>query len=153
MKIFVVYDSSFSTNEKIAHQIGQKLGETHETTVRHIHNIKPSDLIKENVDVLIVGGPIRMGNLSISLKSWIHTLSIKLQTRSKKIPFVAFFTTHMIDRQYREKWMDLYNDHQFAEKLYPELLSLRVKEMKGPLLDSEPPKIDAFLEKIQTFLK
>lgn len=153
MKILVCYDSTFSTNEKIAQKIGQELGKTYDTIIRHIQKIKPLELIKENPDVLIIGGPIRMGNLSLALKSWIHSIGVKLETKKNKIKYVGFFCTHIMDREYKEKWMDLYNAHPFAEKIFPEFLSLRVKEMQGPLLESENPKIDSFLEKFKIILQ
>lgn len=70
MKIWIVYDSKFGNNIKVAEYIKEKLGATHEVKVSYAKKGSPAVVVQDSPDVLLFGGPLRAGNLSYTIRKW-----------------------------------------------------------------------------------
>ena len=70
MKVRIIYDSKFGSNIKVAEYMKELLSESHNVAVSYAKDISPQQVLKESPDALLFGGPLRMGNLSRTIRKW-----------------------------------------------------------------------------------
>ena len=71
MKIWIIYDSKFGNNKRISELMKEQLVSNHEVHVSYAKKISPKAVLATNPDVLLFGGPRRIGNISFTLRTWI----------------------------------------------------------------------------------
>jgi flavodoxin I len=89
MKSIVIYDSQYGNTEKVAHAIGQVLGEQGEVTVLKVG--EASAEVLSGVDLLVVGSPTQQFRASSMMRDFLKSLP----GESLKGAHVAAFDTRL----------------------------------------------------------
>ena len=150
-RIIVVYESKYGNTKLVAETIveGMKEASGIETALSELKEVNLSQLV--NFDAILVGSPNHMGSATRSVRKFIDNLG-KLNLEGK---LAAVFDTYLggdfektarkMEKQISEKAPGL--------KLVAPGLSIRVKGMKGPVVEEELPKCKDFGARIATQIK
>ena len=146
VKVFVVYDTKYGNTKLVAEKIVEGMRETKgiETV---ISDVKEIDLERiTDSDAILIGSPNHWGGPSRTIKKFIDELG-KLDLEAK---WFAVFDTYLggdfekavkkMEKRIGEKVPSL--------KLITSGLSIRVKRMKGPIVEEEYPRCRDFGKKI-----
>ena len=153
MKIKIIFDSKFGNNKHIANSIGKLFDESgNQLEVGHAKDLSPEYVVKSNPDLVIFGGPTRIGQISGTIKKWIKKFD-NLQTKSKlNLKKAAVFATHLPDYDVIPKWNEFLKTLHISELIYPDVLDIKVMDLKGPREDDAQNKIETFVEKLKAFI-
>ena len=150
-KVIVVYDSLFGNTKMVAESIieGMKQVLKVDATLGKPKEIDLNRLAE--YDIILVGSPNHVGGATMGIRRFIGKLG-KISLEGK---LAAVFDTYAakdfekaakkMEKQIREKVPGL--------KLAASGLSIRVKGMRGPIVDGELPKCREFGVKIASQLK
>ncbi|MBD3350069.1 MAG: hypothetical protein GF364_01105 [Candidatus Lokiarchaeota archaeon] len=94
MKIFIVYDSKFGNNKRIAERLSDYFKDDNEVRIEYAKEISPKELGAEDIDLLIFGGPLRMGNPSFTIRRWAKKVAKILKKQNKTLPKTAVWGSH-----------------------------------------------------------
>ncbi len=87
MNIWIVYDSKFGNNIKVAKTMGEML-KTHEVHVSYAKKVSPKDVLASKPDILLFGGPRRIGKIARTIRVWVEKfakLAVATQFQLKKV--------------------------------------------------------------------
>lgn len=151
MKVIVVYESKYGNTKRVAEVIIEGMNEVGGLEA-FLSELKEVDLKKvPDYDAILIGSPNHMGGPSRGIKSFIDRLG-KLQLEGKKF---AVFDTYMgKDLEKAVKKME-----KRISETVPELkqivsgLSIKVRGVKGPIVEGELQRCKEFGKKIATQLK
>ena len=150
-RVITIYESKYGNTKLVAETIVEGIKEVSsiETVLSELKDVDLNKLVK--FDVILVGSPNHMGGATRGIKKFIDSLG-KLNLEGQ---LVAVFDTYLGgDFEKAVKKME----KQISEKV-PKLklaapgLSIRVKGMKGPVVEEELPKCKEFGARIATQLK
>jgi len=148
VKVIVVYDTKYGNTKLVAEKIveGMRKVEGIETAISDVEKV---DLEKvADYDVILIGAPNHWGGPSRTIRKFIDKLG-KLHLDGKL--FAVFDTYIKGDFEKAVKKME----KRISEKA-PGLkqivpgLSIKVQDMKGPILEEELPKCKDFGKKLAT---
>lgn len=151
-KVIVVYESIFGNTKRVAETIIEGMSGVPgiETTLSKPRGVDINQLTK--YDVILIGSPNYIGGASPVIRRFINRLGgINLEGKQ-----AAVFDTYAIDRDLGKVVNKL--EKQIKEK-FPGLklvapgLSIKVRGIKGPIVDGELPKCKEFGLKIANQLK
>ncbi len=160
MNIWIIYDSKFGNNKRVAETLAEHFKDENNVQVRYAKNISPKKVIDAGVDILIFGGPLRAGMISFTMKSWANKLARKLNKQQKMVKKVAVWGSHSRNAPdtpakfswdaSKLKWQALLDTFP-AEKKLPEVIGFAVNPttLKGPLDRGWEEIVDQFAEKIK----
>lgn len=151
VRVFIVYDTTYGNTKRVAEKIGEGLREVEGIEIA-ISDIKEAEIGKvADSDVILIGAPNHIGSPPRAVRKIID----KLGNRNVKAKWIVVFDTYMGgDFEKVVKKME----KKIGEKL-PSLqlitsgLSIRVKGIKGPIMENELPKCINFGKKIANQLK
>jgi flavodoxin len=142
VSVLVAYDTKYGNTKRVAETIAQGLHAAREIRAT-VLNIKDVDMkTLPAFDAFLVGSPNHFGGPTRPFKGFIERLG-KLKLEGKRI---AVFDTYITNDF--EKAVKKMEDH--IRKKAPSLstivpgLSIKVAEMKGPIVDGELPKCSEF---------
>ena len=150
-KVIVVYESKYGNTKLVAEEIiaGIKEASNMETTLMEVEQVDFDQIIY--ADAILIGSPNHWGRATGSIRKFIDELG---RINLKRIP-VSVFDTH-IGRDFEKAVKKM--EKQITEKV-PSLnlvipsLSIKVKGIKGPVLEKELPKCKEFGAKIGELVK
>ena len=150
-KVIVVYESKYGNTKQVAETIIEGINEIQkvEALLKEPKHVKPTEVL--DYDVILIGSPNHFGGPTRGIKKFIDKLG-KLPLKNKM--FAVFDTYIKVDFEKAVKKME----KRIGEKV-PELkqiasgLSIKVQDMKGPILEEELPKCREFGKKIADQLK
>ncbi len=144
MKIWIVYDSKFGNNVKVAEYLKEKLGITHEVNVSYAKKISPATVVKDNPDVLLFGGPLRAGNLSYTIRKWAERFGKEAKKKGFELKNLGSWETKgKIDEEKLQKVQGM--EKRIIEKSLrtPEILK---RLMRGiPTAQAPQPPLSLFV--------
>jgi len=151
VRVFIVYDTAYGNTKRVAEKIGEGLREVEGIEIA-ISDIKEAEIGNlADSDAILIGAPNHIGSPPRTARKFID----KLGKRNVKAKWIAVFDTYMGgDFEKVVKKME----KKIGEKL-PSLqlitsgLSIRVKGIKGPIMENELPKCINFGKKIANQLK
>ncbi len=154
-KVIVVYESKFGNTKLVAETIEEGIREVGGIEV-DISELEEVDLDRvTDYDAILIGSPNHFGGPTKSVKQFIDKLS-RLSLEEKMF---AVFDTYLGKRsdyffEKAVKKMEKRIDEKVSglKRITPGL-SIKVQEMKGPLVEGELPKCEDFGKKIATKLK
>jgi len=151
VKVFVVYDTKYGNTKLVAEKIveGIREGEGIETAISDVEEV---DLERvTDYDAILVGSPNHWGGPVRGIKKLIDKLG-KLDLKAK---WVAVFDTYIKEdfEKAVKKMEKRINEKIPGLKLIIPGLSIKVGDMKGPIVDGELPKCKEFGKKIANQLK
>ncbi len=150
-KVIVVYESKYGNTKLVAETIIEGMSEVEgtETALKELKEVNLDNIIK--YDAILTGSPNHFGGPTRSIKKFIDKLG-KLHLEGKK--FAVFDTYINGDFEKAVKKMEKKINEKAPElKQIAPGLSIKVQEMKGPILEGELPKCKEFGNKIATNLK
>ncbi len=140
MNIWIVYDSKYGNNQKIAEALGGHFKDGNTVHVHYAKEISQQAVIDGGVDMLLFGGPLRCGALSLTMKRWAKKMIGILNQTAMRLKIAAVWGTHIKDPPnalprftwvaIKQKWKALL-DAVPAEKKAPEIESFVVGPVNG----------------------
>jgi len=151
VKVFVVYDTKHGNTKLVAEKIVEGMREVEgiETTISDVEEV---DLERvADYDAIIIGSPNHWGGPVRGIKKLIDKLG-KLDLKAK---WVAVFDTYIKEdfEKAVKKMEKRISEKVPILKLIVPGLSIKVGDMKGPIVDGELPKCKEFGIKIARQLK
>lgn len=172
MKIWIIYDTKFGSNKRVATLVQELLASENEINISYAKDVSPKAVMKTHPQALIFGGPRRMGNISFTLRRWVERFSRILTSKGVKLEKIAAWETRgelkpesansesKIERNIYEKnlkTIDLW--HQLISKIPviqtpQDLLSLNIIDEtslgNGKLEPNFEEKVRDFVQKFNT---
>ncbi len=150
-KVIVVYESKYGNTKLVAETIIEGVREV-EGIETVLSGLKEVDLDKViDYDAILVGSPNHFGGPTRGVRKFIDKLG-KLPLKGK---LFAVFDTY-IGKDFKKavkKMEKRMNEKVPGLKLIAPGLSIKVRGMKGPILEGELPKCKEFGNKIATQIK
>jgi len=150
-KVIVVYESKYGNTKRVAEAIIEGINEVAsiETSLKELKEVNLKDV--SDYDAILIGSPNHLGGPTRGIKGFIDELG-KLQLKGKM--FAVFDTYLGKDFEKAVKKMEeRINEKIPGMKQIASGLSIKVRGMKGPIVDGELPKCREFGKKIATQLK
>ncbi|MGQ9625252.1 MAG: flavodoxin domain-containing protein [Candidatus Bathycorpusculaceae bacterium] len=151
VKVFVVYDTKYGNTKLVAETIVEGMREVEgiETAISDVEEVDLEGVA--DYDAILIGSPNHWGGPVGGIKKLIDELG-KLDLKAK---WVAVFDTYIKgDFEKAVKKMEKrINEKVPRLKLIVPGQSIKVGDMKGPIVDGELPKCREFGKKIATQLK
>ena len=151
VKVFVVYDTKYGNTKLVAEKIVEGMREVEgiETAISDVEDIELERLA--DYDAILIGSPNHWGGPVRGIKKLIDKLG-KLDLKAK---WVAVFDTYIKEdfEKAVKKMEKRINEKVPRLKLIIPGLSIKVGDMKGPIVDGELPKCKEFGKKIADKLK
>jgi menaquinone-dependent protoporphyrinogen IX oxidase len=94
MNIWIVYDSKFGNNKRIANALAEQFQSDNNVHVHYAKEISPKAVVESGIDMFLFGGPLRAGNISFTMKSWANKLAALLKKQKKSIQKAAVWGSH-----------------------------------------------------------
>ena len=150
-RVIVAYESKYGNTKLVAEKIVEGMKEIGKIEVL-LSELKEVDLNKiPNYDVILIGSPNHFGGPTWGVKKFIDKLG-KISLEGKL--FAVFDTYIKEDFEKAVKKMEKrINEKVPGMKQIAPGLSIKVQEIKGPVLDEELPKCKDFGKKIANQLK
>jgi menaquinone-dependent protoporphyrinogen IX oxidase len=160
MNIWIVYDSKFGNNKRVAEALANRFKEGNNVHVHFAKKISPKKVFDAGVDVFLFGGPLRAGMISFTMKSWANKLARKLAKQQKMVKIAAVWGTHARNDpetpakfswdSSKLKWKALLDTFP-AEKKLPEVIGFAVNPttLKGPLDPGWEEIVDQFADRVK----
>lgn len=146
LKVVICYESKYGNTQRLAETIGEEMRRAGgmEVSVAHFKRVDPAALA--SADLILVGGPTHFGGPTRRIMKFIESLS--RQNLSGKS--IAVFDTYLAtDFEKSVKRME-----EQIRTLAPGLkiaapgLSIRVADIKGPIVDGELLKCKEFVRQL-----
>ena len=153
-KAIIVYESKYGNTKLVAETIAEGVREV-EGAEAVVNEVKQVDVSRiTDYDVILVGCPNHIGGPTWSTKRFIGKLG-KLPLEGK---LFAVFDTYMASMEkdfekVTKKLEKRISQNIPGAKVAAPGLSIRVRGMKGPILDGELPKCKEFGNKIAAQMK
>lgn len=93
MKIWIIYDSKFGNNQRVAEIIQGLLSAHHEVHVSYAKKISPKEVLAASPDAVLFGGPRRIGNISFTLRHWVEKYAKLLVSKKIRLKKIAAWET------------------------------------------------------------
>ncbi|MBD3212528.1 MAG: hypothetical protein GF311_07965 [Candidatus Lokiarchaeota archaeon] len=157
MNVYIMYDTQFGNGKILAEAFKKELSGEYEVKTGDVKDIDPQKVANDNPDVLILGGAIRMFRGATKSKKWLKKLDKELSSKGYNIKYATEFLTHGLPTDKVQGFKKRY--HKKLEKassiknIYPEILTARVKEQEGPILDSEMEKAQNYIQEFIKWIK
>ncbi len=140
MNVWIIYDSKYGNNQKIAEALAGHFKDGNTVHVHYTKEISQQAVIDGGVDVLLFGGPLRLGMVSHTMKSWANKMASMLTQKSMQLKKAAVWGTHIKDPPNAQpkftweviklKWKAILNTFPAAKKA-PEIESFIVGPVNG----------------------
>jgi len=146
-----MYDTQFGNGKILAETLEKEFPSEYVIKTGDVKSIDVQSVADENPDVLILGGAIRMFRGAPKSKKWLKKLDKTLKKNDNNITYATVFLTHGLPTDKVQGFAKRYHKKLkkalTIEKTYPEILTARVKEQKGPILEEEMEKAKQFIHK------
>jgi len=140
MNVWIVYDSKYGNNKLIAEALAAHFKEGNSVHVHYAKEISQKAVIDGGVDILMFGGPLRIGMLSFTMKRWANRMVSLLNQKALQVRKAAIWGTHVKNAPdtppkfswdaAKQKWKAIL-DTVPAEKKAPEIQGFDVGAVAG----------------------
>lgn len=141
-KIIVIYESKYGNTKQVAVEIVSGLNEIvdMEVILCDVNQINFDDVI--TADAILIGSPNHMGRATRSIRRFIDELS---KINLSRVPVTVFDTCFSRECDKATKKMEKQiKENVLSVTLVTPSLSIKVKGIKGPILEEELPKCREF---------
>ena len=150
-KAIVIYESKYGNTKRVAETIIEGINEIEkiETVLKEPKQMEPTEIL--DYDLILIGSPNHWGGPTRGIKKFIDKLE-KIGLEGK---MGAVFDT-CLGRDFSKavrKMEERINEKVPGLKLITPGLSIKVREMKGPIVEGELPKCREFGNKIAKQMK
>lgn len=151
MKVLITYYTKYGNTEKVAKLIAEGISslEGYEVIVK---NVKDINLKKEDTyDLLLIGSPAHFGKHVGSIKKFLKKLKGSKLTPKAYATFDTYIKEDF-ERAVKKMEEQISTNMPNLRRLSPGL-SIKVEDMKGPIIQEDLPKCKEFGIKIAQKLK
>lgn len=131
-KIWIIYDTKYGNNVLLANNLKKMFQGVFLVKSGYAKKIKPKKVLEDHPYGLIIGGPIRFGNPSLTIKKWITDLGKRTQKIGFRPKKIALYCSALNDIDRGQGIFDLAADLSIAEEIYPKCMGLLVEDLKVP---------------------
>ena len=157
MLAWILYDTQFGNGKILAEFLKKEFPDNVEVRTGDVKKISPDSVAKDKPEVLIVGGAIRMFRGGTKSKKWLKKLNKNLEKIDHKVNYATGFFTHGLPTDkiqgYAKRFLKKFEKSSMIEKTYDKLLTARVKEQEGPIIDEEMEKSKNFIHNFLNWIK
>jgi menaquinone-dependent protoporphyrinogen IX oxidase len=150
MKVQIITNSKYGNGKLLAEALKQEFSSDVEVNIADIKEVSPERIAEDVPNVIILGGAIRAFRADPKSKKWGAKLNNLLEKSGKKIQYGTGFLTHSMPTEkvqgYAEKYLNKIDTMSMIESTYSELLTARVKDMKGPIFSEEMEKARGYIK-------
>lgn len=93
-----MYDSKYGNNKLIAETLPGYFNDRNNIRVHYVKKLSQKTVIKEGIDILLIGGPTHLGAPSFTLKRWAKKMTNKLNQNGMQLKKAAIWATHLKDK-------------------------------------------------------
>ena len=151
VKIIVVYDTKYGNTKLVAEKIVEGMREVEgiDTAISDVEEVYLERVADS--DAILIGSPNHMGGPARTIRKFIDKLG-KLDLKAR---WIAVFDTYLGEdfEKAVKKMENRINEKIPGLKLIVLGLSIKVEDMKGPIVDGDLPKCKEFGKKIANLLK
>ena len=151
MKIWIVHDSKGGNGKKVAQILESYLSETNETEIINVNDFKYYEVLRNEGDCLILGTPIRIGNASMTVRTWQRKLIKIAKERERPIPKVMVFVTQCMEGAFGENLRLLFENSDAAKEVYPKIIRVRLADVKGPITGESMEMLESIGPEVKKF--
>ncbi len=157
MKLWILYDTKFGNGKTLAELLKKEFSEKWEIKLGDVKEISPSTVASDAPDVLILGGAIRMFMGAPASKKWLKQLNKELDNVNKEIQYGTLFLTHALSTSkvqgYYKRFLKKLKKSNRIVKTYPQMLTARVQDVEGPIIESELEKARKFIQEFNKWIE
>jgi len=157
MKVQIMTDTKFGNGKMLAEALKEEFSNEIDVNIADVKDISPKSIAEDVPDVIILGGAIRAFRGGPKSQKWLTELNKVLEKAGKKIQYGTGFLTHSMPTDkvqgYAKKYLNKIEKASMVEKTYYELLTARVKEIKGPIITEEMEKAKGYIKEFINWLK
>jgi hypothetical protein len=150
MNVQIMTDTKFGNGKLLAEALKKEFSNEVNINIADVKEVSPEKIADSVPDVIILGGAIRAFRGGPKSKKWITELNKVLKKSGKKIQYGTGFLTHAMPTDkvqgYAEKYLNNMKKASMIESTYSELLTARVKDMKGPIFPEEMEKAKGYIK-------
>ncbi|MHA2399509.1 MAG: hypothetical protein ACXADU_11555 [Promethearchaeota archaeon] len=150
-------DTKFGNGKLLAEILKKEFSNGSVVNIADVKEVSPKKIAEEVPDVLILGGAVRMFRGDPKSKKWLSELNKILEKSGTKIQYGTGFLTHALPTDkvqgFARKYLNKIDDTSMVEKTYPELLTARVKDQKGPIFPQEMDKAKVYIKEFIDWMK
>lgn len=150
MKVQIMTESRFGNGKILAKTIKEEFPEKYEVKIDDVKEISPESVVETKPDILIMGGAIRMFRGDPKAKKWLKKLNKALKENDHQIRYGTGFLTHGLPTNkvqgFARRFLKKVKKTSRIENTYSELLTARVKEQEGPILEEEFSKAKKYIK-------
>lgn len=157
MKVQIMTDTRFGNGKLLAEALKEEFSAEMDINIADVKDVSPKNIVEYLPDVIILGGAVRAFRGGPKSQKWLNDLNKALGKAGKKIQYGTGFLTHAMPTEkvqgYAKKYLNKIEKASMVEKTYYELLTARVKEIKGPILPEEMEKAKGYIKEFINWLK
>ncbi|MFX0040390.1 MAG: hypothetical protein ACFFCY_13895 [Promethearchaeota archaeon] len=143
-------NSKFGNGKLLAEALKQGFSSDVDVNIADVKDISPEKIAEDVPDAIILGAAIRAFRVDPKSKKWLAGLNKFLEKSGTKIQYGTGFITHSMPTEktqgYAKKYLDKIETTSMIESTYSELLTARVKEIKGPIFPEEMEKARGYIK-------
>jgi menaquinone-dependent protoporphyrinogen IX oxidase len=148
--VWILTESRFGNGKNLAETLKRQFPEGFNINVGDVKDLSPEKVVEEEPDILIQGGAIRMFRGAPKSKKFLKKLNKVLEQNNHTIQYGTGFLTHGLPTDkvqgFAKRYLKKIKKASMIEKTYPNLLTARVKEQEGPILDDEMEKAKKYIQ-------
>ena len=161
MNVWIIYDSKFGNNKRIAESLSEYFKEDNNVQVYNAKKISPNTVATQGIDIFLFEGPLRAGKISFTMKHWTNHLANILKKQNKRVEKVAVWGSHVKNgpetppkfswEASKQQWKAVLDAFP-AEKKLDEVIGFEVnpKTLAGPLEPGWEDIVKELADKIKT---
>jgi len=157
MKVQIMTDTKFGNGKLLAEALKQEFPNEIEVNIADVKDVSPERIEEDVPNVIILGGAIRKFRGGPKSKKWITELNNVLKKSGKEIQYGTGFLTHVMPTDkiqgYAGKYLNNIEKSSMIESTYSELLTARVKALKGPILPEEMEKARVYIKEFINWIQ
>ncbi len=150
-------DTKFGNGKLLAEALKKEFSNESNVKIADVKEVSPKKIAEDAPDVIILGGAVRMFRGDPKSKKWLAELNKLLEKSGTKIPYGTGFLTHALPTDkvqgFARKYLTKIDKASMVEKIYPELLTARVKDQKGPIFPEEMEKAKVYIKEFIEWMK
>jgi flavodoxin len=157
MKVQIMTDTKYGNGKLLAEALEREFSDEHTVKIADVKDVSPENILEDVPDVLILGGAVRAFRGAPKSKKWLNNLNKVLDKSGKKILYGTGFLTHALPtakvQGYAKKILEKIENASMIEKTYSNMLTARVKGMKGPIFPEEMEKASTYIKDFIEWLR
>jgi menaquinone-dependent protoporphyrinogen IX oxidase len=150
MKVQIMTNTKYGNGKLLAEALQKEFSSDVDVNIADVKDISPQKIADDVPNAIILGAAIRAFRVDPKSKKWLMKLNKHLEKSGKKIQYGTGFITHAMPTEktkgYVKKYLNKIETTSMIESTYSQLLTARVKEIKGPLFPEEIEKARGYIK-------